>query len=94
VGTQAGGVALVRLLYVEEADEKEKYQLIVEHDLVNSGYMDPLLGISVSRNLNAVHDISLDVYRIYMLFYDTTIACYEIRRQADANVISVEKLVL
>ncbi|CAG8711190.1 14093_t:CDS:2, partial [Ambispora leptoticha] len=87
VASQKGKVALVRLLRVSSEGGNDRYILQPEKylPLMQNMPMEPLLGMCVSKQISSSSDPAFHYYRLFLLYLDGNLCCYEISRDIETN---------
>ncbi|RGB41272.1 hypothetical protein C1646_636573 [Rhizophagus diaphanus] len=91
VASQQGKVALTRLIRIVCDDGEENYYLHPEKYLPNTIMNTPLLGMFVAKH-NKLQDPALFYYRLYLMYINGTMFCYEIRRKKETNPLRMDNI--
>jgi len=91
VASQQGKIALTRLIRIVCDNGEENYYLYPEKYVPNTIMSAPLLGMFIAKH-NKLQDPALFYYRLYLMYSNGTMFCYDIRRKKETNPLRMDNI--
>ncbi|RIA98349.1 hypothetical protein C1645_812757 [Glomus cerebriforme] len=91
VASQQGKVSLTRLIKIVDNNGDENYYLCPEKYIPPTHMTEPLLGMFIVKH-DTLQDPALFYYRLYLMYCNGTMFCYEIRRKKETNPLRMDNI--